>query len=289
MDTAKIVVGVDGSAPSLAALRWAALEAQRRRVELEVILAYHWRMPGVRLAASPELAQSVQDLAESVADAAVAEARTVAPRARVRGVAVDGEPGPVLVRAGEDAGMIVVGSRGRGGFASLLAGSVSVQVATQATCPVTVVRGRDDDDVGAVVVGVDGSESADFATGIAFEEAARRSCALVAVQAYTVSMPPWTMGPPPVEYNPDEARANVRTALIGHLAGWRDKYPDVPVDHVVGTGSAGTVLINWSRRAQLIVVGTRGHSPTACLLLGSVGLQLIHHSDCPVLIARARG
>jgi nucleotide-binding universal stress UspA family protein len=166
---------------------------------------------------------------------------------------------------------------------------VSVRLATQASCPVTVViRGRDDNDTDPVVVGVDGSASADFATGIAFEEAARRSCALMAVLAYDVSMPPWTMGEPPVEYDMTRIRAELETALVSHVAGWRDKYPDVQVEYAVGSGSPGAVLTSWSRQAQLVVVGSRGHGPTLGPLLGSVGLQLIHHADCPVLIARTR-
>jgi nucleotide-binding universal stress UspA family protein len=182
--------------------------------------------------------------------------------------------------------MLVVGSRGGGGFASLLAGSVSVRVATKAPCPVVVVRGDGHGD--AVVVGVDGSAPADFATGIAFEEAARRGCPLIAVRAFTVSLPPWTIGPPPVEYDPAKVEADLHREMISNLAGRRDKYPDVPVEYAIGRGSAGAVLTTWSRQAQLVVVGTRGHGATVGLLLGSVGLQLIHHADCPVLIARNR-
>lgn len=298
MHTARMVVGTDGSPPSLTALRWAALESQRRGVELAVVVAYNWRTLATSLLGNHAFEEYVRDLAESIADAAVAEARTIAPRAHVHGAAVSGEPAPVLLETSEEADMVVVGSRGGGGFASLQAGSVSMQVATQASCPVTVViRGRDDDDSGPVVVGVDGSASADFATGVAFEEAARRRCALMAVLAYdvsmptvsmpTVSMPPWTMGTPPVDYDTSQIRAELAAALLSHVAGWRDKYPDVQVEYAVGRGSPGAVLTSWSRHAQLVVVGSR-HGCALGSLLGSVGLQLILHADCPVLIARTR-
>jgi nucleotide-binding universal stress UspA family protein len=151
-----------------------------------------------------------------------------------------------------------------------------------------VVRGRDGDDIDPVVVGVDGSPSADFATGVAFEQAARRSCALMAVLAYDVSTPPWTMGTPPRGYDTARIRAELETALLSHIAGWRDKYPDVQVEYAVGSGSPGAVLTAWSRQAQLVVVGSRGRGPVVGPLPGSVGLQLIHHADCPVLIARTR-
>ncbi|NJC67446.1 universal stress protein [Planosporangium flavigriseum] len=240
----------------------------------------------MRLAHNPELADQVRDFAASVVDAAVAEARTTAPHARVHGVAVEGEPVPVLLEAAAEAGMVVVGSRGAGGFASLLAGSVSVRLATQAPCPVTVVRGRTTADTGLVVVGVDGSPAADVAAGVAFEEASRRGCALVAVWAFYVPLPARTMGPPPIVCDPVEVAADIRSALVGQVAKWRDKYPDVPVEYAVIQGSAAAALTDQSRRAQLVVVGSRGHGRAAGLLLGSVGLQLIHHADCPVLVAR---
>jgi nucleotide-binding universal stress UspA family protein len=297
-----MVVGVDGSPPSVRALCWAVREAERRRAELAVLVVYNWRTPAARLLVNHEFEEYVRDLATSVMDTAVAEARSLAPHAGVHGSAVLGEPASVLVEAGDDAEMLVVGGRGGGGFARLLAGSVSVQVATQAPCPVTVVRGRDengpdesgrdndsdDHDSDPVVVGVDGSASADFATGLAFDEAARRGCGLMAVLAYDISIPPWTVGPPPLQYDPTRVQAELQAALIGHVAGWRDKFPDVPTEYAVGQGSPGAVLTCWSRHGQLVVVGSRGHGPTAGLLLGSVGLQLIHHSDCPVLIARPR-
>jgi nucleotide-binding universal stress UspA family protein len=284
-----MVVGTDGSPASLTALRWAALEAQRRHAQLAVVLAYNWRTLTAHLLADHGFEDYVRDLAMSIVDAAVAEARTIAPHARVGGSAVFGEPTPVLLNASDEADMVVVGNRGGGGFARLRAGSVCVQVATQASCPVTVViRGRDDDTADPVVVGVDGSASADFATGIAFEEAARRSSALMAVLAYDLSMPPWTMGLTPVEYDTAGVRAELEKALLGHIEGWRDKYPDVQVEYAVDSGSPGAVLTSWSRQAQLVVIGSRGHRRALGLLLGSVGLQLIHHADCPVLIARTR-
>ncbi|GII21450.1 universal stress protein [Planosporangium mesophilum] len=287
--TTRIVVGVDGSPPSEAALCWAAREAERRRAELVVLVVYNWRTSTVQIQVSHEFGEYVRDLAMSIMEAAVAEARTVAPHAHVHGAAVFGEPVRVLSEAGNDAEMLVVGGRGSGGFARLLAGSVSVQLAARMPVPVTVVRGRDDDcdETDPVVVGVDGSASADAATGLAFEEAAQRGCRLVAGFAYDVSTPPWTAGAPAAEYDTGRIQDELRAALVGHVARWHDKYPDVPVDYVVDQGSPAAVLTRWSRHAQLLVVGCHGHGATTGALPGAVWLQLIHHADCPVLIARS--
>jgi len=75
--------------------------------------------------------------------------------------------------------------------------------------------------------------------------------------------------------------------LFDDIAPWREKYPDVSVRTVAVDGHTADVLIGLSSSSQLVVVGTRGHGGFAGLLLGSVGLQLLHHADCPVLVARA--
>ncbi|NJC72334.1 universal stress protein [Planosporangium thailandense] len=288
MEMPKIVVGVDGSPASITALRWAAREAQRRGVELEVVLAYNSRLPGAPHRTSPHPLKEAVDFASSLMDAAVAEARTVAPHVRVHGAATLGAAAPTLLDAARNALLLVVGSRGGGGFASLLAGSVSIRVAAEACSPVAVVRGDPDNDTGPLVVGVDGSDSADLAVGIAFAEASRRGCAVKAVRAYHEPTMPVPAGPP-IDYDPAWLHAELRAEVIEQVSGWRDKYPDVPVEYVVDPGSPAGVLAAASEQAQLVVVGTRGHhSATGCLLMGSVGLQLLHHARCPVLIARAR-
>jgi nucleotide-binding universal stress UspA family protein len=190
------------------------------------------------------------------------------------------------MRAAEDADLLVVGNRGRGGFAGLLAGSVSVQLATQAPGPLVVVRGRAGVVLGPVVVGVDLPSPAGDTIAIGFDQAARRGCALRVVHGHSVPAPPWTVGLPPLGYDAAVVRADLRRDLAAQVAPWREKYPDVPVDCTVSQGSPAQVLTSESRQAQLVVVGTRNRGRTGAMLLGSVGLQLLHHTDCPVLIAR---
>jgi nucleotide-binding universal stress UspA family protein len=282
----EILVGVDGSPASQAALAWAAAEAARRGCELTVLYAYEWHMFGARAPIGSPLAEDARSRAGQVVAAAVNDAKAAAPTLTVHGQAVLGAPGPTLVAAAESAELVVVGSRGRGGFASLLLGSVSQQVATHTSGPVVVVRGRPEP-VGPIVVGVDGSSAAQDALGLAFDAAGLRSARIVAVRVYTLPMT-WGTEPGTFAEDREERRRFELEALLDDLAPWKEKYAETPIEAVVVESHAAGALIGLSHTAQLVVVGTRGHGGFAGLLLGSVGLQLLHHAECPVLIARAR-
>lgn len=290
MNPPETLVGIDGSPASRAALQWAVAHATRHSGRIAVVHAYDWRHLGSRMALAGEFAAAAREQAQAVLDAALAEVREAAPQLTVRGEAVSGHAGPVLVAASARADLVVVGSRGHGGFASLLLGSVSQQVATHAAAPVVVVRGRPDIKGGPVVAGADGSASAHHALGVAFEQALARGCGLVALRAYPPESLPWGHAMPPIMVeNREERRAIEQNALLDDVAPWRDKYPGVPVECVVVEGHPAEVLNGVSSTAQLLVVGMRGHGGFAGLLLGSVGLQLLHHADCPVLVARVSG
>lgn len=283
-----ILVGIDGSLPGRAALRWAAAQASRSDASLHVLLGYQVHLPWLRLADDTEVARSVHERARLAVDLAIAEAREVAPHIPVSGEAVTGHPAQLLIDGSYHAGLVVVGNRGLGGFVSLLLGSVSTQVALHAHAPVVVVRGRVDTAAGPVLVGYDGSPSAELALGYGFEEAAGRRCGLIATTAYPASHPAPRMDLAPLPYDHAAVEADLARALSHAVAGWHDKYPHVPVESSVIRGGAAEVLAELSRQAQLVVVGTRGHGGMAGLLVGSVGYQLLHHADCPVLIIRAR-
>jgi nucleotide-binding universal stress UspA family protein len=283
-----VIVGIDGSESSRAALRWATAEAKRRGARLHVVLAYHWRWPGMHPNPNDEFAAITRQQAGLVADDAVREARELAPGVEVRGDAVLGLPAQSLIDLSVDAALVVVGNRGHGGFASLLLGSVSGQVAAHAVGPVAVVRGRTDTGVGPVAVGVDGSPGSDDALAVGFEEAALRGCGVAAVAAYSAPVSAHGFNLPPVAYDRDKLAADTTDQVNRCLAGWRDKYPDVPVETDVVFGRAAEVLVNVSRQSRLVVVGARGHGGFDRLPLGSVVRQLLHHAGCPVLIARPR-
>ncbi len=284
----KIVVGTDGSPGGTNAVRWAAGTAERGGHSLHVVVAYHWQTPGRWYGSVEELTDAADERAGGIATEATTVARASAPHVDVACSMRLGDPAPTLLDAAGDAGMLVVGNRGGGGFRGLLLGSAGMQVATHAPCPVAVVREHFENVFGPVVVGVDGSHEADLALGLAFAQAAERHCRLRVITAEALPYPAAPMGIPPIIYDAEEAREQISAHLVQQLAGWSGKYPDVTVDDEVISGSPGRVLVDQSRHAQLVVVGTRGHGGFSGLLLGSVGLHLLHHAECPVLIARGR-
>jgi nucleotide-binding universal stress UspA family protein len=283
----RICVGVDGSLASQSALRWAAAEAAAHDAELTVVHAYDWRVVGNRVPVPGGIAEQAKSDAESIVATAIEQALAVAPGLTVKGEAVHNTASDMLVKASALYDLTVLGSRGHGGFASLLLGSASQHVATHAVGTVAVVRGRPDVATGPVVVGVDGSPASAHAAQLAFEEAIARGAEVLAVRVYI----PRSAGlgvdfAVPVE-DTEQRREEELRHLAEDVAAWQEKYPDVSVRTVALDGHTAEVLIGLSSSAQLVVVGTRGHGGFAGLLLGSVGLQLLHHAECPVLIARA--
>jgi nucleotide-binding universal stress UspA family protein len=285
VNTPRVVVGVDGSPGCRAALQWAATQASRRGVELLVVHAFDWQAFGGSAPVGSAYVREATARAEALVDAAVDEARGFAPGVNVRGQVLLGRIGSALMDAAAADDLLVVGGRGLGGFTGLLLGSVSQRLATHAAGPVVVVRGRPDA-TGPVVVGADGSDGSRDALAVAFEEAATRASRVVAVRAYTPFSQTWQASMAPYAEDPDERRAAEQRALVEDLRPWQRKFPEVDLDCVVEAGHATAVLAGRSGTAQLLVIGTRGHGGLDGLLLGSVGLGLLHHAECPVMIVR---
>jgi nucleotide-binding universal stress UspA family protein len=139
---ARIVVGIDGSDQSKEALRWALDEARLRGASLEVV--YAWTMPvyvGYGAAAGAvmdpaELREAAQEKIETTVEEVVGGKSDV----KIERKAVEGLAAAALVDEADGADLLVVGSRGHGGFAGLLLGSVSQQCSQHAPCPVVIVR-----------------------------------------------------------------------------------------------------------------------------------------------------
>ncbi|MEV0157077.1 universal stress protein [Micromonospora sp. NPDC050686] len=286
---APVVVGVDGSAGALDAVRFAAREAALRHRPLRVVHAFIWPLMGRPLGPAPGAPPNagLRPQAERYVTDAVAEAGKISPEVAVTGELIDGAPTPVLLGESRDAALIVLGNRGLGGFAGLLIGSAAVQVSARADGPVLVVKGEPRAD-GPVLVGVDGSALSTEALGFAFEEASLRGTSVVAVHAWLAPMP---LGPGdmlPLVYDVEAVAAEERRVLAEAVAGWAAKYPDVPVRQLVAHGSAARVLVEQSATAQLTVVGAHGRGAFTGLLLGSVSHAVLHHSHSPLAILRHR-
>ncbi len=137
----KIVVGVDGSDQSMAAVRWASTEAQLRGASLELVSA--WSIPQI---AAGSVTQDVVDALEASAKDAVsraqAEVGTLAPDVKVVAEVAEGHPAEILVHRARDAELLVVGARGLGGLKALLLGSVSQECGQHSVVPVVIVRGQ---------------------------------------------------------------------------------------------------------------------------------------------------
>ncbi|MFE1328311.1 universal stress protein [Streptomyces sp. NPDC058735] len=271
-----VVVGVDGSASSLAAVAVAAREARSRGARLRVVHACV--RTGARVGQPDD---ELRAYADRLAAGAVERARAEAPEVETRHVVVAAEPVTVLEAQSRAAQLLVIGSRGRGGFAGLLMGSTAVHLAAHGSCPVLVVR-EPPHPGGPVVLGVDGSAAGQRAVDFAFAEAARRKVPLVAVHTVGGAPGPASQG----AADPAAPAGRGRRLLSEALAGRQERYLDVTVRHEVVHGGPRETLIEASRSAQLVVVGARGRGGFAGLLLGSVSQAVLHHAHCPVAVVR---
>jgi nucleotide-binding universal stress UspA family protein len=287
-----ILVGYDGSEGARLALAWALDEASRSGAAVQLAYAFEWMTslswigPGPGPGTWPD--EKTRREVEAVVTAAVTEAADTHPGLTVRGEVLDSPASIGLQQQSGKAALVVLGSRGHGGFTGLLAGSTAVSVSAHAHCPVVVVRQRigadadHDPDLCRIVVGADGSPDAQLALAWAVERAASRAAPLHAIRIWTEPRAPLR----PADLDPAEVSRTELAALDEQLAGWREKYPDLPITGEVVVGNPAGVLVEASRRAQLVVIGTRGRGGFRGLVLGSVSQQLLHHAQSPVAVVR---
>lgn len=282
-----VIVGYDGSEGAQIALRWAATAATQRGRMLEVLTL--WTMPaadlgiGASATLQDDLIAEMRQEAQQVNDEGLKITAEMGVNAS--GEVLVGRPAATLVNRSHDAELIVVGSHGAGGLTGLLLGSVSRQVAAHAKCPTVVVRppapGAKD-----IVVGVDGSAHSLKALAWAFEQASFARCSLHVLHSWEIP-PTWTMVELP-SYEPemlirDFGNAEMRQTSEA-IAGFRDKYPDVPVRQEVVKGAPVKSLLAAGEKAELTVVGSRGLGGFRGLLLGSVSHAVVHRAASPVAV-----
>ncbi|CCH31095.1 universal stress protein [Actinosynnema sp. NPDC047251] len=281
-----IVVGVDGSASALSAVKWAAAEAARHRLPLKLVHAY--LVPGRGypeiVLTGHEVRQALEDQGRQWLAEAEAAALAAAPGVEVSVALEHSGAAGAMVWESKRARTVVLGSRGLGGFTGVLVGSVAVAVAAHGECPVVVVRGSVPED-GPVVVGVDGSPASERAVGFAFEAASMRDVPLVAVLAGDDFAVDGVFGGP-LAVDWERVEEEERLVLAERLAGWQEKYPDVDVERVVVQDRPARALLKIAERAQLLVVGSRGRGGFKGMVLGSTSQTLVYHSPCPLAVVR---
>ncbi|MEU6998179.1 universal stress protein [Nonomuraea sp. NPDC046570] len=274
--TGLIIVGVDGSAPSTAAVEWAADDAIRMGARLRLVHVLN-RWPYDITDGDDYLAEA----AGKVLAAAEVTARTRQPDVEVSTRLIEGVPSAVLREQEQEATELVVGSRGLGGFAGAVLGSVSMHLAGHAHCPVVVVRPGQQERHGEIVVGVDDSDACEAALGYAFEQAGLRGATLRAIHAWQLPVHAFA---PEISYDLDQIRAAQQEVATQRLAGWRAKYPEVPLIEDVRRAHPVDALTGVA--CDLIVVGSHGRGAIGSLLLGSVSRGVLHHARCAVAVVR---
>nr|WP_090280482.1 universal stress protein [Mycolicibacterium komanii]CRL76618.1 universal stress protein UspA-like protein [Mycolicibacterium komanii] len=285
-----IVVGVDGSPESDAAIHWATQVSVMREQPVTLVHAIApvittWPgglLDAAYLEAQDANAHDVLEKAQKTVRNSVGESSVPKIEARV----VKSSPPWALVEASRDAVMTVVGTRGLSAIGRAVLGSVSTSLLHHGHGPVVVVNaeyGRGADRSLPVLLGVDGSPASESATALAFEEASRRGVDLVALHAWSdVGVFP-ALGMDWHRYE-DEGHE----ILAERLAAWQEQYPDVHIHRRIVCDQPARWLVDATQQAQLVVLGSRGRGGFAGLLLGSVAAKVAHRATVPVIVVRPR-
>ncbi|MGY1642602.1 universal stress protein [Geodermatophilus sp. SYSU D00703] len=270
-----IVVGVDGSASSEDALRWAAEQARLTGQELHAVSAWEVPMPyDGPVIGDLDLSGDTAALLEKT----VGNALGAADAARVVRHVQQGHPAQVLMDVGRDADLLVVGSRGHGRLPGLLLGSVSQHVTARAACPVVVVHGHRAP-TGLVVVGVDGSSESEQALRWAGRQARTTGAHLRAVIAWHVPVAYGVTAGKELDWAAHSTHIlamSVAEALGGEGA--------IGVEQDVVEDDPATALLDAAEGADLLVVGRRGRGGFAGMRRGSVSRHVVTHASCSVVV-----
>ncbi|MEU0239686.1 universal stress protein [Nocardiopsis sp. NPDC006198] len=292
---ARVVVGIDGSDGSRAALEWAAAEAVRRDAPLRIVHALG--MPlivsahggAARFEPTPE----IHGQATGVLGEAEAHVRELRPTVATEAVTAMEEAPLAVIRQSHPHDLIVVGTRGMGTFKSVFVGSVSVRVAAHAPCPVVVVPSRKGrpatTSMDRIVVGVDGSETARRALGLAYDLAAESGAELVVVHSWEVPYPYDPVAMTAAGYQPQEElferqSEELVAGLLAEVVDERREDLDVEVSVVRTQNSPVSAILEAAEGADAVVVGSRGRGTVRGLLLGSVSQGVLHRSRIPVVV-----
>ncbi len=279
------VVGLDGSDCAANALEWAAANARGRATDVRLVNAWQTPVVGAYPMSAPMTVgvddtglhdAAAHDVAEVAADL---DGRLDLP---VTASVGHGGPAAVLLEASESASVLVIGSRGRGGFARLLLGSTSTQCATHASVPTIVVPGdAKPEPVGRILVGCDGSPNSMVALRWAIDFAAPGGTVVV---AWVWDATPLAVGADAFFF-PDasDLAAERFHHLVDTVAGHATAR-DVTLEREFVRGTPRSALASQAEHVDLVAVGARGHGAIGAALLGSVSTWLLHHVHRPIAV-----
>jgi nucleotide-binding universal stress UspA family protein len=296
-----VLVGVDGSPASLAAADWAANYARVHGFGLHLVCAYS--VPSFTAAALDGGYAALDDSAiaegaRAVLDEAVA--RVSVTGVRTTSAVATGDASAVLVELSADAATVVVGTRGRGGFAERLLGTVSSALPAHSHCPTVVVPHREHAEdreehelptrpvVRRIVVGVDGSPAAELALERAIREAETWDAELTAVAGVPIGTGTSYLAWLPATIDHEAVLRDVAEGLDVVVDRALADHPGLQVRRHVLDGTGAQLLTEFSTAVDLVVLGSRGRGGFAGLLLGSTSQAVLHHASCPVMVVTTR-
>lgn len=290
--TDRVIVGIDGSDNADGAARWAARLSSRSNSVIELVYAlpdseWYAALNTSELWNDEALRDHLRALGTEFFERATDGIREIDADVTIRTVLHDGTLADYLRQHSADAQMAVIGSTRSGPIRDVVLGSQVMAILHAAHCPVLAWReGAADLGSGSnIVVGYDASDDAERALLAAFHYA-QVFGTRVTVATYWLASGMVGVGYTAAMIDWDQVRANGQERLRRDIQPVQDKYPDVAVDLVYGETGAGHGLVELSKRADLLVVGSRGHGAIAGAFLGSVSQNAVHHAHCPVLVVK---
>ncbi len=278
---AGVVAGVDGSAHAATAAEWAAREAERRGCSLHLVHAVNTGT----VTLSPRAGAAVTDLilqnAQTVLDDALGKLQAAHPTLRLTGDVVPRDAAAAVLNAAEHAELAVVGTRGHGGFAALLLGSVSLRVIAHSLCPAVVVRPVPEPG-GHILVAIR-DERDGVILRFALREAELHGLPVHAVHTWSTVASGLGHLPQMTDERGEEAALH-EDLLRRVVDAVGPEFPDVTIEARQVSGATAAVLVEESEQAALLVMARHEAPPHFGLRLGTAVHAVLHHAHCPVAV-----